>query len=107
MIEFSQLRLRFHIKRIIWPLYLQESARTVMTTIAAKTKEITAAQMEQQSISELITIVVDKALIFYTQLIDVQVAYQSLDREIGNNRPDIPSGHNNRHRCSCSTHPRT
>jgi hypothetical protein len=30
-------------------------------------------QAKQQSISELITIVVDKALIFYTQLTDAQV----------------------------------
>jgi hypothetical protein len=37
---------------------------TAMETIASKTKEIIATHVEQQSISELITTAIDKALIF-------------------------------------------
>jgi hypothetical protein len=43
----------------------------VMATIASKTKEIVVVQDEQQRISELATNVIDKALIFYTQLTEM------------------------------------
>jgi hypothetical protein len=45
----------------------------VMLAISTRTKEITTNQAEQQTMQELITSMVDKALVFYTHLFDVQV----------------------------------
>jgi hypothetical protein len=44
---------------------------TVMATFASKTREIVVVWDEQQRISKLITTTTDKALMFYTKLIDV------------------------------------
>jgi hypothetical protein len=44
-----------------------------MVAIASKTKKIVSIQEEKQRISNLITTMADKALLFYTQLIEGKV----------------------------------
>jgi cytochrome c553 len=62
----------------------------MMTTIMTKTKEITATRWSKQTISELATDATNKALIFYTQLMDCTTCHHPYDQEDGDNGPKTP-----------------
>jgi hypothetical protein len=60
---------------------------TTMIAIAAKMKEITTSQAEQQTIVEMITYMDDKALVWFTHLFDMQVVSIPLIEKI--NKTDL------------------